>query len=240
MNLKKTVLGTATLTAGCALFLTLMTPPAGARGILKPPQSYFAGYSGNVSGGVTSVTATVTLPTITCGRKRSAVNVQVQITTAGEDMAGVSMSCIKQRHFQNTVSSYVPFVGANIVSPKTGSVSPMPEDTITMTLMCGSDSQSATLEDVTSGEMLASTYTGPPVEPCGDYTNVGSAAGKQFGLPEMDSLAWTSVSVNGGPLISPPLLATNWFRTFRKATLTTGGLTSGGTAFTETYAPPAR
>jgi hypothetical protein len=222
---------------GGALLLALVAPPAGAYDATKPPRSETAGYSGNVAEGVTTVTATVTLPTITCVKKRPAVDVTLQLTGNGEDDAGVGMGCLKVRHTPGLVRTYVPFVAANFVSPTTGSVNPMPGDTITMTLTCSPAGQSATLDDVTSSEVLASTSTAPPSIPC-DYLLVGSGAGNS-GLPEMNSFAWTGVTVNGAPLSSVPLSASNWFWTLRKATLTTSPLTIGGTAFTESYAPPA-
>ena len=226
------------VTIGGALLLGLTASPAGAYGTPKPPKSEIAGYSGNVSGGVTTVTATVTLPTITCVKKRPAVGVSLQLTGNGQDDAGVSMSCIKVRHTPNLVRTYVPFVAANFLSPTTGSVNPMPGDTITMTLTCSPGGQSAALDDVTSSEVLASTSTVPPAIPC-DYLLVSSGAGGRTGIPEMTSFSWSNVTVNGLPLSSIPLTASNWFWTLHKATLTTGPLTNGGTGFTETYAPPA-
>jgi hypothetical protein len=241
VNLKKRTLEAAACAAGGALLLTLVAAPAGASGMPRPPRSNFAGFSGNVAAGITTETATVILPTITCVKKTS-LDVQLTISSAADDGAAVIMSCSKGPHVHGLVLTYVPVVVVGGSMPSTASVNPMPGDTITMTLNCSSSANSVTLDDVTSGETVTGTYTGPlPLgEPC-DFMSVGSVVSnlREHGLPEMNSLAWTNVTVNGGPLSSPPLMTSSYFESFRKGTLTTGPLTNGGTAFTETYAPPA-
>jgi hypothetical protein len=237
VTIKTKALSTSAVTMSGAVILALMAPSAGATGTPRPPKSLFAGYSGGPTA-LTTESATVTLPTITCVKNRTAVDVTLGAITptgfGGRSEAAVMMVCSKVRRVQNLVSSYVPYVEVANVTQSPGSVNPMPGDTITMTLTCGSSGTSVTLDDVTSSKAVTDTSSAPGA--C-DYMSVGG--GTRGVLPEMNSFAWTNVTVNGAPLSSFPVSASNWFKSFRKATLTTGPLTNGGTAFDETYAPPA-
>lgn len=64
---------------------------------------------------------------------------------------------------------------------------------------------------------------------------LGGSYGSTSELPGMNSFGWTDVTVNGNPLSSISPTASNYYEPPHKATLTTGSLTGGGTAFTETY-----
>ncbi len=219
---------------GGSLWFALMTLPAEASGMSEPQKSGFAGYSGNDSAGFTNETATVTLPTISCVKRGTEDSIELNAqTTGGANAVGVSMGCVTV-HAVATYSMWVEPAGPPV---KFGSVKPKPGDTVTISANCGSIGTSVTVDDVTSDAVLTGTST------FGTGTchvmSVGSF-GDTRGIPEMNDTPWSNVTVDGAPLSSLPLSVSNYFLSRRKATLTTGALTSGGTAFNQIYAPPSR
>jgi hypothetical protein len=215
----------------------------------------FAGFIGAIGGGPSSATATITLPTVTCLKPKTEVDFGVgQFQPPIGSLffgsvpveAAVVVRCLRVPHDPNLVTSWSGYVATQGGSPVlTGSVTPKPGDTITLSVTSGSN-PSATVNDVTSGQTLSSSIS---VTNGGSEVFVGAGgnplAGSIFlphhrGLPKLSNFGFTNVNVNSNPFSSlGSLIQQSYVISPRVATLTTGPLTNGGTAFTETYAPPA-
>jgi len=208
---------------GATLSLALVSSPATA----KIPKSDTAGYS-STTASITTETATVTLPTITCSKKNTSLVVVFSAGNNGGILTNLNMECYKSGH--SLASAYSLFIDLGSSQGSIGSVRPNPGDTITMTESCGANI-SVTVDDVTTSQSVTDTSAGPVT-----CTSMGVAAVGSKVLPRMNNFGFTNVMVNGNPLssISPTLY--QYHESAHGATLTAGPLTSGGTAFTETYA----
>lgn len=216
----------AAVSLGCvSLSLVLASSPASARGS-KPPKSSCAGYSATAS--ITTESATVTLPTITCSKNNTDIDVQLNAydtENSQTNWAEVYTGCYEVGH--HIVSQYYPYVFVDGSEDSTGSVSPNPGDTIAMTVSCGAGSSAVTLDDVATSESVTDTSSSP--SSC--TSTLGGGYGSTSQLPGMNSFGWTDVTVNSNPLSSISPTASNYYERPHKATHTTGSLTGGGTAF---------
>jgi ABC-type thiamin/hydroxymethylpyrimidine transport system permease subunit len=220
------------LLTGVALLCCLVAAPVEAH--TKPTRSGFAGYQIAFSP-VASTTATFTLPSFTCTKKKSALSIQLDAYDAeqsGFSYEFITLGCSKK------VASYSPtFSVMSLTSPITsGSVILHAHDTVVFSITCGATGSTATMVDVTTDS--TETDSSSTASLCskvyvGDF-GLPKGNGALENLPAFGAVPWTNVLVNGLPLgsLSPPP-GINYYEG-KKNVIDAGPLTDGGTAFTNT------
>jgi hypothetical protein len=199
----------------------------------KASKSPAAGYIGGATT-VTSVSATVTLPTFTCTSKSDALSTQIAVldTVDDEDSAALlGFVCSKKK---------VPIYGAEISVDGTATfpvVAMSGGDTVVLSATCSSVSgTTVSIDDTTSdssGQNSSVTPNTCSEEFVGDIGFLKGAGKAEAPLPAFGAIDFSNVMVNGGPLGALTTASGN-YNEGKKNVITTGALTDGGTAFTTT------
>jgi hypothetical protein len=213
----------------------LVATPAGASAS-RTHKNYLAGWSAAVD--VTTVDATVTLPSFTCTSKKDNITADTNVydTTAAQFSGPyVYLGCSKHGmtltpHYTAAIS--VDGVGSNpAVTMNAG-------DAVVFSISCGGTGTSVSIDDLTTSSSgsasssNASACSGPFVGDIGVCARCGTHP-KQDPLPTFGAIDYSNVTVNGSPLASTGPTSQNYFEG-NENTIATGALTGGGTAFTTT------
>lgn len=214
------------------LLLAVVAPSAGASVFAwKVSKSPLAGYTATTA--VTSVDATVTLPTFTCKSKSDAIASELAvIDTDTDEVSGaiIAMGCPSKKS-----SLYL----AEIAVEGTASLPEVtlnPGDTVVMSTTCGATGTTVTIDDTTtdtSGQATSSTASACAAVFIGDGGLEKGKGSATAPLPSFGAIDYTDVTVNGDSFVSAAPTATNYFEG-KKATITTGAIASDGTDFTTT------
>jgi peptidase A4-like protein len=227
------IVRTAACLGGAGLLFAMAAPPAGASVFAgKMQKSPLAGYTATTT--VTSVDATVTLPTFTCKSKSDAIASELAvIDTDTDEVSGaiIAMGCPGNKKVL-TLEAELAVEG----TPSLPAVTLNPGDTVVMSTSCGATGTTVTIDDTTSntsGQATSSAASSCAAVIIGDG---GFAKGKGSAtapLPNFGAIDYTDVTVNGDSLASAAPTATNYFEG-KKAIITTGAIASDGTDFTTT------
>jgi len=214
------------------LLVAVGAVPAGAATVAtKAAKSYAAGYAAGASP-VTSIDATVTLPTFTCASKSDLLSADVATEDADENVsfATVVLACSKKK---------VPFYGAQFDVDGTysaaSSVTLAAGDTVEMSISCSAATgTSLTIDDMTSHTSADASSSASSTCEAAFAGDEGLLKGKKVApLPTFGAIDYSAVTMNGSPIGSFDTESTN-YDGGKKAVITTGALSAGGTAFTTT------
>jgi hypothetical protein len=223
------------LGAGAFLLLALTATPAGAATVsAKKMKSYAAGYATTSPAVVTSVDATITLPTFTCTNKSDLLGADIGVYDPTDDaysFVTTVLACTKKKAplflaQLDVDSSYTyPDVTMN------------PGDTVTMSISCSATTgTSIAIDDVTSDTSGTASSATPNTCASSFIGDEGFEKGKgntADPLPTFGAVDYSNVTVNTDPLGSVGTISGNYFGG-KKDVIETGLLTDGGTAFTTT------
>jgi hypothetical protein len=234
LTIKTRTARTVALVCGALMIVALDAASAGAAvPAAKTAKSGAAGYIASATT-VTSVEATVTLPSFVCSSKTDALSTQVGIfdTTDEEASAAIlGLVCSKKK---------VPIYGAEISVDGVATfptVTMSAGDTVVMTAACSSVSGSTvTIDDTTSdtsGQNSSATASTCTEGLVGDFGFLKGKGKTVTPLPIFGAIDFSDVMVNGTPLGSISNVSGNYYEG-KKNVITTGALTDGGTAFTTT------
>jgi len=225
------------ITAGVLLILSLAANPAGAgtgtTPLAKASRYPFAGYITSPTS-ITSAAATVTLPSVTCTRKTTAITATAIVyNSTGAKFSGaeVYLGCSGKQGVLRALTDI-----DNVFTVPT--VTMNPGDTVSLSATCGASGISVTIDDVTTGSVGTNSSSTP--ESC-TQAEIGDDGASKNGstvvpLPTFGALDFTGAMVNGAALGAlTPSIAN--YSEGKKNVITTGALTSGGTAFTTTQGP---
>lgn len=220
--------------AGILLVVSLTADPAFAgttSGTLAKAAKYpFAGYITPPTT-ITSVAATVTLPSFACTRKTTAVAAIATVyDPSGAKFSGaeVYLGCSARKEMLAALSDVDNAFTPLSVSMATG-------DTVALSASCGPSGISITVDDETTSSTGTNSSSSP--ETCTQAEAGDDGVSKGTGatvvpLPPFGALDYTGVMVNGSAIgASTPGVAN--YNEGKKNVITTGPLT-GGTAFTTT------
>jgi hypothetical protein len=196
-------------------------------------RSIFAGYN-PLATTLTSVEATVTLPSFTCPKKYEGVGAIVSdFDPTDDNVSGVEadMNCSKKK-----VASYSAiFVVDGVVSYPTVTINA--GDTVVMSISCSSTTGSTVSIDdeitASSTDASSSTPNDCTGADIGDGGFLKGNSSAQAPLPTFSPIDYSSATVNGDPLGSFDPQASNYYAG-KKNVIDTGSLTDSGTAFTTT------
>jgi hypothetical protein len=225
----------AVAVAGSALLVGLVTAPAGAATTRRepPPKSNFAGYTDNTDATTNSVQATFTVPNYTCkkGENLSPGIGAFDDANNGFSSAYMYLACAK------IGKKYGPSLGTVAIEIDNGvtydNLAISAGDAIQFTQSCGPTGTSATIEDLNNSDSFtqsasyASSCEGGYV---GDLGVEGKSPKKVAPLPTFGSSDYSAATINGDVLSTSDPTASNYYEG-KKAGITTGSLTGGGTAF---------
>ncbi len=222
------------LTAGLVVS-ALVAAPAGASGS-KIHKNYLAGWSASVD--VSSVAATVTLPSFTCTSKKDNITADTNVyDTMAAQFSGpyLYMGCSK--HGMTLTPQFTAALTLDGVNSNPA-VTMNAGDAVVFSVSCGGSGTTVSIDDLTTSSsgsassLNASTCSGPFVGDVGVCARCGTHP-KQDPLPTFGAIDYSNVTVNGSPLASTAPTSQNYFEG-KENTITTGALTGGGTAFTTT------
>jgi hypothetical protein len=224
------------VSAGVLLILSLSPDPVSAappaKTLPRASKYPFAGYLTSPTT-ITSASATITLPSLSCARKTQALAAGAIVyssTGSHFSSADVYIGCSSRKEILAALTDVnnhfkVPTVTMN------------PGDIVSLSATCGPSGISVTVDDETS--MSTATNSSSAPETCTQAEIGDDAAAKDIDagtgivpLPDFGSLTFTNAMVNGAALGSVPSSATTYSEG-KKNMITTGPLT-GGTAFTTT------
>jgi hypothetical protein len=224
---------TGALIVGALMLVAIDAGSAGAAvPAAKTPKSGAAGYVAETV--VTSVEATVTLPSFVCSSKTDALSTQVAIADTTDDEASsavLGFFCSKKK---------VPIYGAETVVDGAATfptVTMNAGDTVVLSATCSSVSgTTVSIDDTTSD--TSGQNSSATANTCSDgfVGDLGFLKGKGKALtplPLFGAIDFSNVMVNGNPLGSSTTQSGN-YNEGKKNVITTGTLTDGGTAFTTT------
>jgi len=223
--------------AGAVLLVGLSASPANAK--KKPPPTYsvFAGYQ-YPSASVTSETATVVLPKVSCKKKQASnpdINADVQLNATDSENDNTNWSEVffacETGARNKVIGYYTPFLFIDGSQQSTGSLTVHAGDTVVLTVSCGGAGSTVSLDDVTSSTS-ASASSSTPSSCTGGL--VGQYGGSD-GIPKLGNVAWSGVNINGSSLGSLSPTSSSYYVGKGDGILMVGSLTDGGTAFTNTY-----
>jgi hypothetical protein len=221
--------------AGVVLVLGVVASPGTAWATpLSTPHATkypFAGYITSPMA-VTSSAATVTVPTVACGKKLSAITAAATVydSTGSEfSSAEVYIGCSSKKE---RLAAYAEIDNAFTVP----TVTINPGDTVELLVTCGSLGISVSIDDETTNSIGTAAST--KAESCtqaeaGDDGVTKGHGSALVALPPFGTIDYTGVMVNGAAIGSFSPTATTYSEG-KKNVITTGPLTAGGTAFTTT------
>jgi hypothetical protein len=224
--------------AGVVLIMSLVAAPAYAgttAGTLAKASKYpFAGYITPPTT-ITSVDATVTLPSFACTRKTTAVAAIATVyDSAGAKFSGaeVYLGCSGRKQMLVALADIDNVFTSLTVSMASG-------NTVALSATCGPSGISITVDDETTASSGSDSSSSP--ETCTQAEAGDDGVSKGTGsavvpLPPFGALDYTGVMVNGSAIGSSSPGVANYTEG-KKNVITTGALTSGGTAFTTTQEP---
>jgi hypothetical protein len=112
-----------------------------------------------------------------------------------------------------------------------------PGDTVALSSTCGASGIAISIDDTTTGSVGTASSSTPETCTQAEVGDDAASNGKVIvPLPAFGSLTFTNAMVNGAALGSITPTANNLYEG-KKNVVTTGALTSGGTAFTTTQGP---
>jgi hypothetical protein len=185
---------------------------------------------------VTSVQATITLPTYSCkkGDNLAPGDGDYDNTNAAWSGPYIYMGCTKSG------KTYVPSYGGTGLdvdgSYTYPSLAMHAGDNVEFTTSCGPSGTVVTIEDLNSS--LSVSASSPNPSSCtsayaGDVGVIGKGPGGQTKLPTFGAIDYSDVTVNGSPIGTFSPVADNYYEG-KKNVITTGPITDGGTAFATT------
>jgi len=225
------------ISAGVLLTLGLAADPVAAgattRTLAKAQKYPFAGYITSPTT-ITSAAATVTLPSFTCTKKTTAISATAIVyNSTGAKFSGAEayLGCSGKQVLLRALTDI-----DNVFTVPT--VTMNPGDTVALSATCGSSGISVSIDDVTTGSTGTSSSSTP--ESC-TQAEIGDDGASKNGstvvpLPAFGALDFTGAMVNGIALGTLTPSVANYSEG-KKNVITTGVLTSGGTAFTTTQGP---
>jgi hypothetical protein len=220
--------------AGALLVVALAAEPTGAAPVAtKTPKSYAAGYVASAST-VTSVEATVTLPSFTCTNKADLLSADIGVydpTDNAFSFVTTVLACTKKK-----VPVYLAQLDVDSVYTYPAVVM-NPGDTVTMSISCSDTvGTSISIDDQTtssSGDASSATPNSCAAAFIGDEGFLKGKGKTAAPLPMFGALDYSNVTVNGDPLGSFSPIAGNYYGG-KKAVIDTASITDGGTGFTTT------
>lgn len=230
----------AAVGAGVVLVMSLVAAPAYAgatAGTLAKASKYpFAGYI-TPPATVTSIDASVTLPSFACTKKRKTTAVAAIATvydSTGAKFSGaeVYLGCSGKTQMLVALADIDNVFTSLTVSMASG-------NTVALSATCGPSGISITVDDETTASSGSDSSSSP--ETCTQAEAGDDGVSKGTGsavvpLPAFGALDYTGVMVNGSAIGSSSPGVANYAEG-KKNVITTGALTSGGTAFTTTQEP---
>lgn len=216
-----------------AVPVSAMTPAT------KAARYPFAGYTTQPTTPPTTITsaaATVTVPSFSCTKKIAAITAVATVfdpTGSEFSSAGVYIGCSSKTQTLAALADIDNVFTVLTVTITAG-------DTVALSTTCGPSGISVSIDDETTSstgtESSATAETCTQAEVGDDGVSNGKARGKTVPLPAFGAIDFTAAMVNGVALGSVPSSAAN-YNEGKKAVITTGALTAGGTAFVTTQGP---
>ena len=217
-------IGTTVVTMALLAFSAL---PAGAR----VHYTNFAGYVAAPTGAATTATAMFTVPTVTCTKKAAqyeSAEVDLHDADVNNDVqAFINFSCADKTA---SYSASADLQSGGGFTDGTITMTISPNDVIVETVTADASSSSVTIDDETTAVSQTATFAG--------FTAVDAGVGldcffkKTTCKPAIDkfgSVSFSNATVDGLAFGSEDPTE------FLQKHVTTSALTSGGTAFTDTY-----
>ncbi len=217
------------LVGGTALLLGVAASPAWAN---RTPRSHLATYAPSDTVTVSSVGASVTLPTFTCQSTKDGIDIQDALYNSDSSQwssANVGLTCTKEKvgkHRQTVALFSSSFDLEGVYSYP--SITMNPGDTVVMSASCNGDGIGVSVDDTTTHSSASVTSA----DPCGSV-DAGIGLNGIVKLPTFGAVSFADVMVNGLPIGSTDPAVSNYYEG-RKYVITTSPLTDGGTAFTTT------
>jgi hypothetical protein len=212
----------------------LLAAPAGAsaRHTASPRTNHypFAGYLTSPTT-ITSSSASVVLPTVSCNKKISAVTATATVFDSSNSSFSSAMAYVGCSSKKESLHALVQIDNA-YTEP---TVTMNPGDTVSLSVTCGASGISVTVDDVTTSSVGSGSSSTAETCTQAEVGNDAAAFANQSiaPLPHFGSMSFTSVMVNGAAIGSISSSPTTFFEG-KKNVIDTGALTSGGTAFTTT------
>jgi hypothetical protein len=200
-----------------------------------PAKSYLAQYETDTTP-VTSIQATITLPTYTCKKGDNIGPGDGVYDTADANWTGpyIYMGCVKSG--KSWVANYGG-TGLEIDGSFTyPSLAMHAGDNVEFTTTCGASGTVVSIEDLNTSQSVSATSLNPSSctdASAGDDGIEGNGTGGQSNLPTFGAIDYSDVTVNGSPIGTFSPVASNYYEG-KKNVITVGPITDGGTAFATT------
>jgi hypothetical protein len=236
---RRTFAGTirvVSITALAAMGAGWLVPAASASASPdKASKSYLAQYEAYPAT-VTSVQATITLPTYTCKKGDNIGPGDGAYDNTDSNWTGpyIYMGCVKSG--KTWVANYGG-TGLEIDGSYTyPSMVMHAGDSVEFTTTCGPSGTVVSIDDLTDSQSVSATSLNPSSctnASVGDDGIEGNGTGGQSNLPTFGAIDYSDVTVNGSPIGTFSPAASNYYEG-KKNVITVGPITDGGTAFATT------